>query len=319
MSDFNPDLGFVKLSEIRENPDALRAVARDTEQYLELVESVKTHGVLIPINVRRMISEDGTTGYSLVDGLHRFSAASDVGLEEIPAQIVDMDDVQVYLAQIAANVHKVDTRPIEYTKGLLRVLSVEPTLTQSELASRIGKSPSWLSERLRLLKLDSSIQTLVNEGRIGLLNANALSKLPMVEQSNYVDQAMVMPAQEFVPLVEGRAKELREAAARGRKAEGPKEWAPTPHLRKMTELKECRDNGTFVSDLLAKHNVTDAVAAGKFMMDWVLNLDPDGVERQSAKHEQRQATLKAAREARKAERLRQKADEAAAAAEKAGV
>lgn len=306
------DLGNIALDQIRENPDALRAVARDTEQFLELVESVKSMGILNPISVRAIDTDGGDPEYVLVDGLHRYTAAQEAGLKQIPAQIVEASDVEVYEMQIVANVHKVDTRPIEYTKGLLRILGANPTLTQSELARKIGKSPSWLNERLRLLKLDSKIQSLVDEEKITLMNAHALSKLPPEEQGNYLDAAMTQPAAEFVPVIEERAKAIREAARQGRSAEKA-EWAPTPHLRKMKELKEARTEGV-AGKLVTKHSPSSASEAAQLMLDWVLNMDPEGVEAQRAKHDQREKEKDEAKKRRAAERTEQKAKEAAAEA-----
>lgn len=302
----------IRLEDIRENPDALRAVARDSEQFREMVDSVKEVGILNPINVRELKGEDGSMGYVLVDGLHRYSAACEANLQTIPAQVVDLDESRVYEAQIIANSHKVDTRPIEYTKALLRILGANPTMTSSELSKRIGKSPSWLNERLRLLKLDSKIQTLVDENKISLMNGSALAKLPLEEQGNYVEQAMTTKAQEFVPMIEARAKEIRDAARQGRKAE-PAEWAPVAHLRKLAELKDARESDT-LSKLVAKHGITSAADGALFALAWALNLDPEGVERQRAKHEQRMREREEAKAKRAAEREAQKVAEAAEAA-----
>lgn len=102
-------LKSIPLSLIRENPVALRNVNRKGEGYLGLVDSVRKDGVLNAIVVREI--KDPTNGnvvYGLVDGLHRFSAASDAGLTEIPAQVKDMDDAAVLEAQLIANVHKIN-------------------------------------------------------------------------------------------------------------------------------------------------------------------------------------------------------------------
>jgi ParB family chromosome partitioning protein len=91
----------VPLAKIRENPVALRQVNRGTESYLELVDSIKQEGVLNPIVVRPMVDpETDEEFFGLIDGLHRYTAAQDAGLDTIPAHIKSMEDAQVLVAQI---------------------------------------------------------------------------------------------------------------------------------------------------------------------------------------------------------------------------
>ncbi len=117
-------LAHIKVATIRENPNALREVNRGTEKYLELVDSVRKRGVMNPILVREC--KDPKTGedfFGLIDGLHRFSAARDAGSETIPANITSMQDADTMLAQIMANVHRIETQPGEYSKQLVRIRS----------------------------------------------------------------------------------------------------------------------------------------------------------------------------------------------------
>ena len=173
-------LQVIKLSDIRENPVALRTVNRDSEQYLGLVESIRSKGFIGAISVRKQIdSETSAEFFELVDGLHRFNASKDAGLETINADVVSLTEDQVLEAQIMTNIHKVETRPAEYTQQLKRILNRNPLMTESELAVKLGKSPSWIKDRLSLGKITNpDITALINDGKIVLSNAYALAKLP---------------------------------------------------------------------------------------------------------------------------------------------
>lgn len=311
-------LKSIPVDKIRENPVALRTVNRSSEEYLGLVDSIRRNGILNPILVREV--KDPSTGetlYGLIDGLHRFTASQDAGLSEIPAQVRSMEDAEILEAQILANVHKVETKPVEYAKQLTRILSQNPMLTASELASRLSKSSSWLSERLGLTKLAENISSLVDEGKINLSNAYALAKLPPEEQPNFLDRAMTMTPQEFVPTCTARVKEIRDAKRAGRDA-APAGFTPVAHLRKMSELKDELQSGNVANILIHKFHANTPQQAAKLMLEWALHLDPESIEAAKAKDAARKEELKAAAEKRKKEREDKKAKEAADKAVAAG-
>ena len=185
-------LATIKISEIRENPVALRTVNRQSEDYLGLVASIEQKGFMGAISVRpQKDAESGEEYYELIDGLHRFSAAKDAGISEINVDIIPLSDDLVLEAQILANIHKIETKPAEYTQQLKRILARNPLMTEAELAMKLGKSSSWIQQRLSLTKIENEeIISLVNEGKIGLANAYALAKLPIEEQTQFVDRAI---------------------------------------------------------------------------------------------------------------------------------
>ncbi len=319
VKNYDYDARTIKVSEIRENPVALRAVDRESEEYIGLRDSVATVGVLNSINVRERTEEiDGTivTYYELCDGLHRFAASVDAGLAEIPVNVVSLSDAEVLEAQIMANVHKIDTKPVQYTKQMTRIFAGNPTMTIADMAVKLCKTPSWVSQRLGLLKLDSSVAELVDDGKITISNAVVLSKLPREEQVNFVDQAMTMGSDEFAPTVQARAKELRDAARQGRKP-GEITFAPIARLQKLNDLKSEIDNPTVGPALCSQNNVKDAPSGFALGVAWAINLDPASVEVQRAKAEEKAAKLSDAKKKRAADRAQKKAAEAAEAAAKA--
>lgn len=303
----------IKLSDIHENPVALRAVNRSLESFQGLVDSIKEKGVLNPILVRELKNEEtGDTYYGLIDGLQRFSASQDAGRETIPAKVVSMTDAEVLEAQVITNVHRVETKPVEYSKQLIRILSGNPTMTISDLAKKLAKSLTWVSERLGLVKLGDEIAKLVDANTINLSNAYALAKLPEEEQANFVDRAITMTPQEFVPQVNNRVKEIREAKRQGRDATKA-EFVPMPHLQKLSDIKAEFQEGTIAESLIAKTGITDPVEAFKLGVAWTLHMDPVSQEVAKTENEARVKAEAEAKERRKEEARKKRADAAAAA------
>jgi len=304
----------LQITSIKESPVALRSVNRKSEDYLHLVDSIKNRGILNPILVREVKDpESGQTIYGLIDGLHRFSAAHDAGLETIPALVQNMDDADVLEAQIITNAQKIETKPAEYSQQLLRILAGNPTLTMSELAKKLSRSVAWLQERLKLNNLIDSIKKLVDDEKITLSNAQALAKLPQEEQANYVDRAISMTPQEFTPAVNARVKELRDAKRQGRDAT-PAGFTPVPHAQKLAAVKEEHENHEIGKTLISQTGVKTAEEGFNLAIAWILHLDPLSIEEQKRKYDERKAAEAEAREKRKADREAQKAKQAAEAA-----
>ncbi len=314
------EMATVQLTEIKENPVALRAVDRENVQYLNLVQDVKRRGVITPISVRQQ--QDGDDSYfEICDGLHRYSAAVDAGLTVIDVVIKNYDDAEVEETQLIANLIRVDTKPVDYTKHLLRMMTRNPLMTMSELGSRISQSEAFINQRLSLLKLDPAIQALVNESEIKLNNAYALSKLPPEEQHNFTDAAMTQKPAEFVPAVQARAKELRDAKRSGKEASDVV-WEPTAHLRKLGELKAEFANAEVGPAIVAAAGCETAAEGFAAGIAYAISLDAASVESQKAKADQRIAERdsakirrKAEAEAKKAVKAAEKADAAQAEAE----
>lgn len=300
------------LNQIRTNPAALREVNKNSPEFLELIASVRLKGVMNAICVREQT--DPVTGakyYGLIDGLHRFTAATEAGLVEIPAVITSMDDAEVEEAQIMANIHRIETKPVEYSKGLLRMLTRNPMMTESELANKLAKSPGWLKERLNLVKLKPNIQKLVDEGTIKLANAYSLAKLPEDEQEAFAERAATMQPGQFLPVVNGRVKELRDAARQGREAK-PEGFVAVAHLRKVAELRDEAEKAQIGPALLKKNGIKTVEDAFTFALKWALHLDPDSIEVQKAEDEKRRAKREEDAAKAKVEREKKKAEKVAA-------
>lgn len=310
------ELKHIKLELIREPDESLRKVDKTHEKYVGLVESVRLTGIMTPVNVREL--EDPDTKdivYGLVDGLHRFSAAKDVGLDEIPCYVKNIEAGKLFEAQIMANVHKIETKPVEYSKALLKILQSNPFLSRTELAQTLAKTGAWISERLGLLKLTDDIGKLVDDDKIGLSNAYALAKLPVEEQPEFIDRAMTMPPQQFAPLVNGRVKEIRDAKRKGKDA-SPETFQPVAHIRSRAELVTEMENPQVGPSLCGEFKLKTPEEGFLLGVKWTLNMDPHSVEIQRARDEERRAERAKQKEKSQLEQKKKRAAEAAEKAQK---
>lgn len=313
------DMRSIPLSLIQESEVALRAVHRETEDYQLLVNSIRLRGVLNSILVRQLESADGLTHYGLIDGLQRYTAAGDAGLTHIPACIVEMDDAELLEAQIITNMNRVQTKPAELSKHLLRILTRNPYMTKQQLAGKTCQSLSWVEQRLSINKLTETIQELVDTGKIHLTNAYALSKIPQEEQPKHVDAAMSESPKTFVPRMKGRVKEIRDAKNAGRDA-SEAVFQPTQHLQKIADVKkehEALSTGkgeSVLKALIEKHKPKTPLEAVKLTIAWMLHFDAGSQAEQKRKDEIRTKKREEKKEELKVEREKKKADDAAAKA-----
>lgn len=301
-------LAHIPIDKIRQNPVALREVDKTSEEYKGLVDSIRRNGILNPPSVREIKGEGDTVLYGVIDGLHRFTAAQDAGLDSIPAHILSMEEAEIEEAQILANVHKIETKPVEYSNQLKRMLGRNPTMPMSELATRLSKTTQWLNERLGLTKLVESIGALVDEGKITLANAYALAKLPPEVQPEYVDRAMTLQPAEFVPQVNKHVKELRDAKRQGR--DPNPQFEPTARLQKISAIKD-ESASTAIGKQLCG-NLKTPLEGFKAALDWVLHLDSLSVAEEKAKWEKRKAEQDENRKKRELERQQKREKEAQA-------
>jgi ParB/RepB/Spo0J family partition protein len=312
------ELLHIKISEIHENPIALRNVNKESEDYLGLVDSIRARGVMNPINVRRKLDPDTNEQYyELIDGLHRFSASMDAGLDTIPAQVLTLEDAEVLEAQIIGNVQRIDTKPVQYAQQLVRILSANPLMTEAELAMKLGKSPAWIGQRLGLTKISNEkIKELIDEGRIPLSNAYQIARLPDSEQLDFCERAQTESPDVFNGGVQQRVKEIREAHRQGREA-APAEFTATPHCQKISDLKIALEDGELASEIVRAEKAGTAEAGFVAAIKWVLHLDAGSVAAAKAKWDAAQASKKEAADRRLAERAAKKAAAAAKAASEA--
>lgn len=163
---------FVHLDLIDPNPDQPRTDF-DEESLQELAESIRALGIIQPITLRR--KEDGR--YQIISGERRFRASRLAGLSEIPAFVRSAGDSEVLEMALVENIQREDLNPLDVALSLKR-LQDEFSLTQEQLARRIGKQRSTLANFVRLLKLPPEIQKGLRDKSITMGHARALINIP---------------------------------------------------------------------------------------------------------------------------------------------
>lgn len=140
----------------------------DESKLEELADSMKQHGVLQPVILRKKGNK-----YELVAGERRWRAAAKAGIEKIPAIVRELNDSDVMEIALIENLQREDLNPIEEAMAYKSLMD-DFGLTQEELSKRVGKSRSQIANTVRLLNLDKEIQDLVYENRLTAGHARAL-------------------------------------------------------------------------------------------------------------------------------------------------
>ena len=174
----------VKISELRSNPYQPRKIF-DQEALEELASSIKEHGVFQPIIVKKSIK-----GYEIIAGERRVKASEIAGLKEIPSIIRDFNDTQMMEIALLENLQRENLTAIEEAQAYKK-LKDTLELTQEELAKRLGKSRSHITNMLGLLNLPEKIQQDINSKKISMGHARVLSKLDSEEQQNELEDIII--------------------------------------------------------------------------------------------------------------------------------
>ena len=160
----------VKLDELRSNPYQPRKTF-DIESLNELAKSIKEYGVVQPIIVKKSIK-----GYELVAGERRTKAAKIAGLKKIPAIIKDFDDQEMMEIALIENIQREDLNPIDEATSISNIIKLRG-YTQEEFANKFGKSRSYVTNILGLLKLPDEVRKLVEKRNLSMSHARVLSKM----------------------------------------------------------------------------------------------------------------------------------------------
>jgi ParB family chromosome partitioning protein len=139
----------------------------------ELARSIRTHGIIQPIVVRRAAGE----GYEIVAGERRWRASQRAGLLKVPVVVRDVPDDKLLAAALIENIQREDLNPIEEAQAYRR-LSDDLQLTQEQIAEAVGKDRSSIANNLRLLRLPHEIRENLVSGSLSMGHARALLGLP---------------------------------------------------------------------------------------------------------------------------------------------
>lgn len=206
----NEEIIEVLPQEIEANPYQPRQIF-DDEKIQDLAASMKEHGVIQPLIVRRLGSR-----YQLVAGERRLRAAMMAGLEKVPVVVRDMTDREAMEISLVENLQREDLGPIEEAEAYQR-LSDEFGLTQEQIAKRVGKSRPDVTNTLRLLKLEDEVKELINQGKISGSHGRALVGLEREEQLRFarriVTKGLSVRSVEEAVSAKGRKRDKKAQSA----------------------------------------------------------------------------------------------------------
>ena len=178
------DIVMIDLNELRANPYQPRKVFNE-ESLKELADSIKEHGVFQPIIVKKSIK-----GYEIIAGERRVRASKIAGLKEIPAIIREFNDTQMMEIALLENLQREDLSAIEEANAYKK-LQDTLVITQEDLAKRLGKSRSHITNMLGLLSLPESIQKDITDKKITMGHARILSKLEDKVQQKVLEERII--------------------------------------------------------------------------------------------------------------------------------
>lgn len=161
------DVKELPIDMISPNPNQPRTEMNE-EHISELADSVKKVGVLQPIIVRPL-----NEGYQIIAGERRWRAAKIAGLEKVPVRVMTSSETEALALALIENLQRKDLNPIEEARGYRRLLA-EYSMTQAELADRVSKSRSAVTNALRLLDLPEEVQDLCYTGKLSAGHARAI-------------------------------------------------------------------------------------------------------------------------------------------------
>jgi ParB family chromosome partitioning protein len=214
-SEPSPEAGaplFIAISRIVPNPSQPRKRFRD-EELASLAASIREQGILQPLVVRRR-----QDGYELIIGERRWRAAQLVGLEEVPAVIIDATDRSVIEMALVENVQRAELNPIELAEAF-QMLVDDEGMTQEEVGRRVGLERSSVANHLRLLELPAEIQQDVVDGRLAMGHAKAILQVSSPTRVRLRDQIVrqglsVRSAEELARRTASSDASSKPAAAR---------------------------------------------------------------------------------------------------------
>jgi len=219
------NLNEIPLSEIETNPFQPRQHF-DQEALNELAESIKVHGIIQPITVRKLAPHQ----YQLISGERRFQASKLAGLTSVPAYIRTADDQQMLEMALIENIQRENLNPIEVALSYQRLIS-ECNLKQEELGDRVGKNRSTVTNYLRLLKLPPDIQIALRDNKLSMGHARAIINIDSPDSQLYLFKK-ILAEDLSVRKVEELARELMAGTK-----EKPEKPTPSTHSKEINQLQ----------------------------------------------------------------------------------
>ncbi|MEW5850048.1 MAG: ParB/RepB/Spo0J family partition protein [Myxococcota bacterium] len=221
----------------------------------ELASSISEHGILQPVVVRKSVG----SSYELVAGERRWRAAQRAGLKEVPAVLKDVAPQDVLTLALVENLQRADLNPIEEAEAYKNLVE-ELKLTQEEVAKRVGKDRTTITNSLRLLKLPLPVRDAVLNGALSMGHARAILALADAGLSQ-PEEAMNRAAREV--MANNLSVRATEALVRARKADADRATTPDDTTTRSSASAAVRDLEDRLRQRLAVKSVVRANKEGK--------------------------------------------------------
>ncbi|MCH7730511.1 ParB/RepB/Spo0J family partition protein [Patescibacteria group bacterium] len=237
----------IAVNELQSNPLQPRG-SITTESLVDLVDSIKEHGILEPLLVAKT-----PAGFQIIAGERRWRAAKLAGLSHIPSVIRETSPRGMLEMALVENVQRIDLNPLERASGFERLMN-EFGLTTSEVAARIGKSVSYVSNSIRLLTLPDALKDGLLSGLVSEGHARALAAIDdqdlMVEAYKIIlrESGSVRRAEELARRMKAKSKQPRKPGERVESVRIVSEEIDKMQedMQKVMEKESKEDNKTFV-------------------------------------------------------------------------
>lgn len=217
---------YIVVNKLIVNPYQPRKIFKE-EALEELAESIKEHGIIQPLVVRKSGKK-----YEIIAGERRFRAAKMAGLKEVPAIIKEMTEQQMMEIAILENLQREDLTPVEEAEAYSSLIE-KLHFTQDELARRLGKSRSHIANHIRLLQLPEEVRRFINEGQLSMGHGRTLLGLKDKESIKEVADRVITQGLN-VRQVEALVQQLNTDVSHGTKEKPKKDifvQATENHLR----------------------------------------------------------------------------------------
>ena len=227
------DIKEINLDEIRSNPYQPRKTFNE-ESLNELAASIKEHGVVEPIIVKESIK-----GYELVAGERRTKASRLAGLKTIPAIIRNFNDEQMMEIALIENIQREDLNPIDEAKGYEAII-IKLGLTQEEVSKKFGKSRSYITNLLGLLRLPENVKKYVQDRSISMGHARVLSKIENKEKISELAEKIInekLSVREIEDLVSGNSVKKNNPITRVKASVNPRYQIYENTMRELVGTK----------------------------------------------------------------------------------
>ncbi len=235
------------LQKIEPNPLQPRKTF-DPEELASLAESIRMHGIIQPLTVRKLPSGF----YQIIAGERRWRAARLAGLSDVPVVIIEADDKKAMELALIENLQRADLNPIEEALGYQELMGTYE-MTQEQAAARVGKSRPAVANALRLLSLSPAVLELVKDGALSAGHARAL--LPVKDEAQQLSLAQKVMAAWACP--SGRRRRCAKSSA-GRPS------PPNPSRRRWIIWRNVKRNSRPVSAARSGSSPASARAASNW-------------------------------------------------------